>query len=196
MSQQIKPVVIPANSSVRLVINGNYYATVTSNGVFSVRFGNSEKIEQNAGRTYGDGTSEFTSLTFYNDTVAQITATYYVGNVPYQPDPSVVASFGTLNVTASSTVTNADTYTKATSAALASGGTLVLTGLDGAKKRKSLTIFNDHATDPLILRGANGTSGHKILAQQGYPLESGGGLTLLNPGANAITYYLMEVFYS
>lgn len=195
MSQQITPVVIPANSSVRLVINGFYYATVATNGVFYVRASNGAELEQNAGRTFGDGTSEFTVLTFYNRTAASITATYYVGNVPYQPDPSVVATIGSVAVTVSSTVSNADTYTKATSAALAAAGTLALSGLDGVKKRKSLSLFNDHATDPLILRGANGNSGHKILAQQGYPLESGGGLTLLNPGANAITYYIMEVFY-
>lgn len=189
-------IVVPANSSRREVVSGKFFTCVTLTDSLSVRPNNGAEVDLNQGREFGDASQEFSALTFYNRTGANITTTYYAGPVPYKADPAVLATIGTVNVSVNSTVQNKGTYTKATSASLASAGTVSFPGTDGTNVRKSFSVFNDHATDPLIVRGANGTAGHKVLAQQGYPVETGGGLTLYNPGGAAITYYVMEVFYN
>jgi hypothetical protein len=178
------------------IVSGRHYACIAADGTFAVRADNNSQIESKLGHYFGDDKApDFGKLTFYNYTAAAITVIYYAGQVFYKPTTNTTLS--SVQVTVASVTKNAPTYTKGTTASLASGATIAFSGVDGGGQvRKSFSVFNDHATDELRVRGANGTAGHKVPAQTGYPVETGGNLILHNPGANSITYYVMEVFYS
>lgn len=192
MSPSFRTITIPAGSAtnpgiVTELVAGRYYATVTTTDRFFVRANQGAQIEQNQGRRFGsaDG-QEFSKLTFFNYTAVALTITYYCGPTEYVPDPSVVATIASLSVTVSSISTNAPTASNGYAGTLAATATLVFT--DVGNTRKSFSVFNNHATDDLHVLGANGALMHIVPARTGYPVESGGTITLYNPGANPIDY--------
>lgn len=174
-------------------VSGKVFTCFTATGNFSVRPDSDQEIPMAGGQRFGtaDG-KEFSRLGFYNYTAQPIQIEAAASEDVIIPNQSVSAQINT-------TVTgkNAPTFPWGTQVNLAAGGGFqVFNGLLAASVRKSFTVFNDHATDPILVRGLNAVNGHKVLAQQGYPMETGSSITLYNPGANPITCYVMEVFYS
>lgn len=183
----------PVPGSLSEYVNGRVFATIASTDLYFVRADNRSAIEQKSGRYFGNPEAEeFGRLLFQNYTAAPNTVTFYAGSEIYKPDSPGSAT----SVSVTTVGKNAATYTKGTTAALASGGTQVFSGFDGALVRKSFSVFNSHATDDLNVRGANGILMHVVVARTGYVVEAGNAITLHVPGANAITYAVAEVFYS
>lgn len=189
--------VIPALANnfpgfISMEVAGKVFTCFTATGNYSVRPDSDQEIPMAAGQRFGtaDG-KEFSRLGFYNYTAQAIQIEAAASDDVIIPQQAVAAQINT-------TVTgkNAPTYPISTQVLLPAGGIQVFNGLNLANVRKSFSVFNDHAADPILIRGLNGANGHKVLAQQGYPVETGSSLTLYNPGANAITCYVMEVFYS
>jgi hypothetical protein len=175
-------------------VTGKVFTCFTANGKFSVRPDRDNEVPLESGQRFGTADSkEFSRLAFYNYTNAAVVVEGAASDDVIIPTQAVAAQVNN-NVTVSGK--NAPTYPKGTTVNLAAGATHTFNGLDGVNVRKSLSVFNDHAADYIYVDGQNTTAGHKVLAQQGFPVECGGSIRLRNPGANPITCYVMEVFYS
>ena len=169
--------------------------TVTTTGVFYVRPGGGSDLEQNAGRTFGDQSNEFSSLTFYNRTGTAINAYYYVGSVPYQPDPSVVAAIASLSVTVSSIITHKATTTLGSGiVALASGASsATITNVNG----KQFAV-RSHTTSVGNLQIKDGSGNIMDVLAPGNPawtLETSGSFILTASGG-ACDYSWAKVIYA
>jgi hypothetical protein len=185
---------IPAAGAARgfvpLRVPGRIITCVQTNAPFVVQPDNGDEVDMNTGRASGsENGREFGTLNFYNAAGVIVTARLAISYRPYQPDSSVAS----INATITSTGRNAPTTATGYTGNIGAGATVVFA--DALQTRKSWSVFNNHATDDLHVRGANGILMHVVPARQGYPVECGGTIQLHNPGANPITYAACEVRY-
>lgn len=192
-AQSFRTLVLPANAAARETISGRYYATVTTTGPFYVRTNNGPELEQNAGRTFGNDNAEFSALTFYNRTGAAVTLTYYVGNVPYQPDPSVVATIASLTVQVSSIVQNKATVTQGSGKLVLANGNAV--NLINANRRQM--VIRNHAASAGVLQVCD--AGGNVIDELNpgdppWTWETNGNMQLKASGGNC-TYSFGQTIY-
>ena len=132
-------ITIPANSVAPIHASGRFFLVTDLTGAFHIVTNHGDQYDfASSGSGFGDEqTPRFGTLTFYNDTAAPNTITFYVSNIPIKtPDANITSSVNVTTSTQSPVSTSSEivpgqfvknTTTGAGPVALANAGTFATT---------------------------------------------------------------------
>ena len=171
---------------------GKVFACLTTTADFQIQIGDDDLEDVSNGTVLGDPTRKpFGRIIFYNATANDIVATISVSNNTI--NPAVLNSVGNISVAA---VKDAPTYVVCSSNALVANNSVTFNGLNNGRQRRQIVLQNKDNSTAIAVRDNSNNEGFALQPGAAVTLMTNGIVKLYNPGPGAVTYDVLETFYS